>query len=252
MLLNSKIVLQLLQIRLDCHIDWKIDNFLSWADTKAAGYRKKSPVFTFDFPALKKSYVFQLVVQPKGAEGVFRDDDDVGVYLRNNNSDTLHIKMALSLLNSAGREDDREAETYSFTAKTSKGFDYLFSRTELAEKRESLLPGGCLQIRCDFTIILPGLVNHVSQLQPCPEVNSCLLNDDSLSDFEIVCGSQTFPCHKAVLANKSPVLKTMMTSGRWAENEKNVLEISDVKPAIVKDFLNFIYTDVASEKCSIQ
>jgi hypothetical protein len=65
-----------------------------------------------------------------------------------------------------------------------------------------------------------------------------LFNDPSFSDFKIVCGDQTFDCHKCIVANKSDVLKTMLLSENWTENKKDTLKIEDFNPDIVK-MVNF-------------
>jgi hypothetical protein len=82
-------------------MEWKIDNFLQWSNTKAAGYREHSPVFSFDFPAIKKTFIFQLVLQPKLLGQL------VGLYLQNNNNETLHIKLSMSSVDSAGRTNKK-------------------------------------------------------------------------------------------------------------------------------------------------
>jgi hypothetical protein len=65
-------------------------------------------------------------------------------------------------------------------------------------------------------------------------MNAALLNDKSFSDFKIVCGDKTFDCHKCILANQSDVLKTMLLSKDWSENQEDTLKIDDFKPDVVE------------------
>ena len=65
-------------------------------------------------------------------------------------------------------------------------------------------------------------------------MNADLLNDTSFSDFKIVCGDKTFNCHKCVLANQSDVLKTMLLSKDWSENQEDTLKIEGFKPDVVE------------------
>ena len=70
-------------------------------------------------------------------------------------------------------------------------------------------------------------------------MNASLFKDKSFSDFKIVCGGKTFDCHKCVLANQSDVLKTMLLSKDWSENQEDTLKIDDFKPDVVEK-VNFI------------
>jgi hypothetical protein len=65
-------------------------------------------------------------------------------------------------------------------------------------------------------------------------MSAALLKDTSFSDFKIVCGGKTFDCHKCVLANQSDVLKTMLMSKDWSENQEDTLKIEDFKPDIIE------------------
>jgi hypothetical protein len=66
-----------------------------------------------------------------------------------------------------------------------------------------------------------------------------LLNDSNFSDFKIICGDQTFDCHKCILANQSDVLKTMLLSKDWSENMEDTLKIEGFEPDVVEK-VNFI------------
>ena len=79
------------QIQLHGQIDWKIKNFLDWAQLKETGYKEFSSVFNFDFPEVKKSYSFSLRLDPKGEPDKEETKDQVGIFINNINSETLGI-----------------------------------------------------------------------------------------------------------------------------------------------------------------
>jgi hypothetical protein len=54
-------------------------------------------------------------------------------------------------------------------------------------------------------------------------MNAALLKDTSFSDFKIVCGGKT-----------SDVLKTMLLSKDWSENQEDTLKIEGFKQAVVE------------------
>merc|ERR1719228_2068482 len=69
-----------------------------------------------------------------------------------------------------------------------------------------------------------------------------------MSDFKIVSGGKTFPCHKLVLAARSSVLMTMLENDMMeVENDtmearEEVLTLNHIEPDIVKSLIKFIYT----------
>lgn len=66
-----------------------------------------------------------------------------------------------------------------------------------------------------------------------------LLQDDLFSDFVIDAADKQFKVHKCVIANKSSVLKTMLTCG--LDETKNNSTAIDCDPIIFEYFLKFIY-----------
>jgi len=85
--------------------------------------------------------------------------------------------------------------------------------------------------------ILKGVLNNFGEL-----LESC-----EMSDFKIICEGEEFPCHKNILMARSNVLRTMFNND-MQETNQNQMTIIDMEPAVVKCFLNFIYTgEVSSE-----
>ena len=73
-------------------------------------------------------------------------------------------------------------------------------------------------------------------------------------DFMIIAGDQTFACHKAILANKSKILKTMLLSEKFLESKKNELTIDDFDPEVVRLMIHFVYCHELPNgaQCSIE
>jgi hypothetical protein len=70
-----------------------------------------------------------------------------------------------------------------------------------------------------------------------------LLKNSVMPDFTIRCGDEVLHCHKAILALRSDVFERMFENKSSKENTKNEVEIIDCEPEIMKDFLQFLYTD---------
>merc|ERR1719221_184778 len=68
-----------------------------------------------------------------------------------------------------------------------------------------------------------------------------LLDSGSFSDFKIVCGGETFACHKNILATRSTYMEAMLNSG-MKEVDEGVMEIKDLDVDDVRAVLKFIYT----------
>ncbi|KFM59429.1 Speckle-type POZ protein-like B, partial [Stegodyphus mimosarum] len=62
-----------------------------------------------------------------------------------------------------------------------------------------------------------------------------------LSDVNIIVGSKTFPVHKSILCLRSPVFSKMFETN-MTETEGNSVNISDIDPDIMDEFLLFIYS----------
>ena len=66
-----------------------------------------------------------------------------------------------------------------------------------------------------------------------------LLEEETLTDFNIICGLDLFPCHKSILANQSDVFAAVMNSNSWEENKSNKYPIEGHNPKVVKQMINF-------------
>ena len=75
-----------------------------------------------------------------------------------------------------------------------------------------------------------------------------LLESGTLTDFTVVIGykeqQQQIPVHKALLAARSPVFAAMFRHKDTKEAQEREVVISDVRAAVFKDLLQYLYTSV--------
>ena len=85
--------------------------------------------------------------------------------------------------------------------------------------------------------------NWQSDRSTVRERNSCLLNNDLMSDITFVVGpkGQRIPAHKFVLSTGSSVFFAMFHGG--LAEEKDQIEVPDVEPSAFLSLLRFLYTD---------
>jgi hypothetical protein len=237
------------QIQLQGQIDWKIKNFLDWAEVKEIGYSKESTVFKFNFPEVKKCYKFSLSLRPKGEPDKEETQDQVGIFINNINSETLGIKFTVSLIDKLGAEVETASDSMpSLKSNNGWGFSNFTTRSWLTAFPKLFLLDGCLHIRCKFTIFDVEVVRSVispdleSPSHAHLQTMEKLLTDNTFSDFKIICDDQTFYCHKCIVAAKSDVLQQMLLSENWSENEEETLEIKDFDVETVRAMIHYIYT----------
>lgn len=79
---------------------------------------------------------------------------------------------------------------------------------------------------------------------------STLLDAESFSDVTLKVGGCEIRAHRFVLAARSPVFKTLLSSG-MVEQQTRTIEIKDLQPATVRHMVRFMYTgklDAAFER----
>merc|ERR1719401_1640183 len=70
--------------------------------------------------------------------------------------------------------------------------------------------------------------------------------DRRFTDVEVICGTQRFAAHRAVLAAASPVFAAMLESG-MKESEDQQIRIADADETAMQDTLEYIYTGTVAE-----
>jgi hypothetical protein len=66
-----------------------------------------------------------------------------------------------------------------------------------------------------------------------------LFTSGKFSDVKIVCGNETFPCHKAVLAARSDVFEDMFDMTGSTENQEGVVQVDDFDARTMKSLLAY-------------
>ena len=75
--------------------------------------------------------------------------------------------------------------------------------------------------------------------------NLDFLNNKYFSDVVVQCGDLSFDCHKVILASQSPFFKAMLTSN-MKEKINNEIQIHDIEPEVMTEFLEFTYNGKSS------
>jgi hypothetical protein len=76
-----------------------------------------------------------------------------------------------------------------------------------------------------------------------------LFNTEKFSDVRIICGNETFLCHKNILATMSQVFAAMFDSITGStENQNNVVRVDDFDAKTMKNILEFIYGSKFDDK----
>ena len=73
-----------------------------------------------------------------------------------------------------------------------------------------------------------------------------LFQDTEFHDFQIVCQGKVIPVHRNILACSSSVFHSMLTNDTL-ENQTGQLTIKDMKPDIVDEMVNYIYTGTVKD-----
>ena len=154
--------------------------------------------------------------------------DHVGIFLQNKSSNVLNLLYHFSIedvnegLIMKTRSSKREFKDNAW------GFLKFFALDELKQKSSKILSGG------ELTVVLeidkPGIKSPIEILTKHLEE---LLLDTEFTDIKILCQDEVFPCHRNLLASRSPILK-IMCSQDFKEGVTGEIKLDSVKPPIVK------------------
>lgn len=115
-----------------------------------------------------------------------------------------------------------------------------------------MLPGGSLTIRIKICVLLKvtSISNNMTDENAVNFGNHCdLLTDLKAAtstmqhcDVQLCCDGRAFSCHKFILGARSSVFRAMFALS-MRESQENHVDISDVSPKALDQFVKFIYTD---------
>jgi speckle-type POZ protein len=94
-----------------------------------------------------------------------------------------------------------------------------------------------MSFKCSFEIVLK-VPNDLNSLNTAM---SKLFSEAELTDVEIICGDQTFKCHKLILALKSDVFKAMLYTNKCTENTTGTICVDDIDAKAMNTLLKYLY-----------
>ena len=220
-------------------IDWKIENFKVSLIARSSSL--VSPDFDFFFPQVCKTFRFGLEVQKQ----LIRNAKYYHFWLINRSFEDVCICAGLKV-------GSHDAGSFHETVKVGAKQDWRCCSGDE-------IPSGTVSIQVMFSIYDSSVARAADQLASQPDTNLSqvyknLLTDNTFCDFTIECGTEKLPCHKAILANRSDVFARLFTSQDWAENKENLFQIKDHDPEVVKQMLEFLYTNKIPDdtQCSLE
>lgn len=96
----------------------------------------------------------------------------------------------------------------------------------------------------DVTLVIseaPGTeINLEWNIATQEEKLKILYNDNQFKDIKFLIGDEIVKAHKAILANKSPVFRSMFTLNT-RERQECIVKIQDAKPNVFKEFIKYLY-----------
>ena len=214
----------------------------------------KSTYFNVNGPEDLKTR-WQLEIFPRTAESL----DYVGVGLTNRCKLKVEAEFKIDIIDGAGNERETyKAAPGPIPVNSCLGRKMWLKRDKFNEHPD-LLPGGNLTVQCMITVVGPQKVLSGSDLdsrnpdlidqcqkQVCQHLGKVFF-DKQFSDIKIQCSGQTFDCHMAILAGRSPVFLAMFQSN-MKEKQTKIVTIDDFKARVVIEMLNFIYTGNVSSQ----
>jgi len=215
---------------------WTIENFVEECET-GEEFKMMSNGFTVSANGERAKMWMGIFFSPyTGSYNVYpnliRADD------RGKNSWKIDHKFAILDKNNQKRNE-------------STGQHFSILKDILVSNATDWLPNGCLTILCELTIHgstknvsgdkLHGQTDNIdTDTQALKSHMRSLFSQREFTDVKVLCGSQVFDCHKAILASRSPVFRAMLTTD-MVEARTNKVEIKDRQPGVVYAMLEYIY-----------
>jgi len=215
---------------------WTVEDFKTKMETFKSGQQLESSQFVIN--GLKLC----INLYPNG-----RNDDEggcVSLFLRNDNSIQLEVMCEFIL----GLEKPYKHQfTFNkINPNSGYGFPKMYTHEQMLAKE--VMDDGVLDIKAIITF--KGKVRNISQSideaveLDCPEkVGMDLYNSYELqefTDFEIVCQDRSIPCHKVVLASRSPVFRAMLLND-MEESSSSKVQPKEFDSQTISLLLRFLY-----------
>lgn len=129
-------------------------------------------------------------------------------------------------------------------------FNRLLSKAFLLKNKESFLPNDQLTLQCKLAIYETVNLSEKQTHWKMPKSTlvddlSGLLQSGQSADVVLRCEEEEFKAHKLILATRSPVFAAMFDND-MKEKEKSCVEIVDMDKDVLREVLQYIYTDESS------
>jgi len=227
---------------------WTVNHFSLLP--KEPGNAIKSPEF-----AMAGHEGWQLLLYPGGYDAEAKGY--VSLYLKNVNG--VRAQLSLGIINQAQMPEHRYR---SHDVRNFEGSGNLWGYYRFIQ-RDALMDEKCGHLLQDSVIfeckvvVVTDIVHHVGRVAgSAGSERACaaklvgdmsqLLHSSLYSDVTLVAQGVEFRAHKAILAARSPVFKAMFDSS-MRESVDGVVTIEDIKPAVFRQLLRFMYTGCYSE-----
>ncbi|XP_008203284.1 speckle-type POZ protein-like [Nasonia vitripennis] len=212
---------------------WRIQNF-DWLKLQQSGFITSDIFYTSD---PRDDFMWRMSIE------VSKFDRDqhvmcVRILLQDNFKEVVDANYSMCILD---KNDARTSEGVMPTAFSShKGRSAIsaisvnYLRNHLVH--DKLLPDGHLNILCQ--------IKREVKPYKCgiPRDLGLLFDSAKLSDVTLVVKKIEFSVHRSILAGRSPVFASMFDLN-MIESKKDMVEIPDIEPEVIKELLRFIYTD---------
>ena len=173
-----------------------------------------------------------------------------GVYIYS--SHRVRASYSVALKSNKG-SDIKRVEKCDLPGGYGYGWSDFVSRNILSSNTSSYKQNDSVTFVCDITIIgavqiSANIKNNIPMNIISPMTHSYrrdidqLMLDKSSTDLNIIVDDHSVPAHKLILHLRSPVFRTMLSSGMM-ESANNQIIISDFDYRVVKVFINFLYLD---------
>ena len=164
------------------------------------------------------------------------------------NSDSLETCSLFSIVDGKG-ERRYNAQllmtVFDSTKNLSIDFDFL-PMEDLANPAKKLIFKQRLSFTCEINVKSgERMLKGSFVTKQLSEDLGAVLNDGTFSDVVLSAGGRHFPCHRIVLAARSPVFRTMFQV-KMLEKEADIIELADIEPEVLEEMLKFVYTDQVS------
>jgi speckle-type POZ protein len=225
---------------------WIIENFSRLPHK--TGECKESPIFS---DLSEKKVEWKLQLYPKGDNHDSKHFIGIFLSLHNPQPDFKHnVNFQLTILNKSQtilKQIGMLNINTEFNGQGNKAWGH-GKLMELNQITPTSLPGDELHVKCEVTYAISQtslsglLLLPFSSSGNCSEHLKQLFERKLLTDVVIHVKDEKFDAHKLILSARSQVFLAMFQSD-LTEAQSNTIKIEDIKPAVFKEVLRFIYTD---------